>query len=137
MTGPYLLDTNALVFLTIGDLGRSVMSVLERAYQRGTPLFVSPISAWEIGLLVARGRYRATSDPFTWFRNAVAQPGIRLAALPPEVLIGSSFLPGRPPRDPADRIVLASARSLGATVITSDRAILDYAAEGHVAALAC
>jgi PIN domain nuclease of toxin-antitoxin system len=62
---------------------------------------------------------------------------MRLADLSPEILIAASFLPGKPPRDPADRILLATARDLGATLITRDRALLAYGADGHVSVVEC
>jgi PIN domain nuclease of toxin-antitoxin system len=62
-------------------------------------------------------------------------PGVRLAEMSPDVLIASSYLPGKPPKDPTDRIMAATARELGATLITRDRALLDYGAQGHVAVL--
>jgi PIN domain nuclease of toxin-antitoxin system len=62
---------------------------------------------------------------------------MRLAELSPDILIASSFLPGKPPRDPADRIILATARDLGATLITRDRALLAYGEEGNVSVAAC
>jgi PIN domain nuclease of toxin-antitoxin system len=52
-------------------------------------------------------------------------------------LIASSFLPGRPPRDPADRIIAATARDYGCTLMTRDRALLDYGEQGHIRVLAC
>jgi PIN domain nuclease of toxin-antitoxin system len=55
----------------------------------------------------------------------------------PEVLIASSFLPGKPPRDPADRIIVATARDLGATLITRDRALLSYGKQGHLSVAEC
>jgi PIN domain nuclease of toxin-antitoxin system len=64
-------------------------------------------------------------------------PNVHLAALSPEILIASSFLPGEPPNDPADRILLATARDLGATLVTRDRAILAYGESGQVSTLAC
>jgi PIN domain nuclease of toxin-antitoxin system len=64
-------------------------------------------------------------------------PGVRLAERSADVLIASSFLPGKPPQDPTDRIIAATARELGATLITRDRALLDYGAQGHVAVLEC
>jgi PIN domain nuclease of toxin-antitoxin system len=67
----------------------------------------------------------------------LATPGLQLAALSPEILIASSFLPGRPPRDPADRIILATARDLGLTLVTRDRALLDYGEAGNVSVVAC
>jgi PIN domain nuclease of toxin-antitoxin system len=55
----------------------------------------------------------------------------------PDVLIASSFLPGKPPRDPADRIIAATARDLGATLITRDRALLGYGNQGHLSVAGC
>ena len=52
-------------------------------------------------------------------------------------MIASSYLPGKLPKDPTDRIMAATARELGATLITRDRALLDYGAQGHVAVLEC
>jgi PIN domain nuclease of toxin-antitoxin system len=60
-----------------------------------------------------------------------------LTELTPEVLISSSYLPGSPPRDPADRIIAATARVQGYRLVTRDRLLLDYAEAGHVEALAC
>jgi len=62
---------------------------------------------------------------------------MRLASLSPELLIAASFLPGAPPRDFADRIIAATARDLGATLMTRDRALVNYGAQGHVSVLAC
>jgi PIN domain nuclease of toxin-antitoxin system len=53
------------------------------------------------------------------------------------LLIASSFLPGKPPTDPTDRIIAATARELGATLITRDRALLAYGEQGHAAVLEC
>ena len=57
--------------------------------------------------------------------------------MPPDLLIASSFLPGKPPRDPSDCIIAATARELGATLITRDRALLDYGEQGHVSVVEC
>lgn len=67
----------------------------------------------------------------------MARPGIRLAALTAEIAIDTSYLPGAFHSDPADRMVVATARRLGAAVVTRDRKILDYASAGHVAAMVC
>jgi PIN domain nuclease of toxin-antitoxin system len=72
-----------------------------------------------------------------WFSNLFDAPGVQLADMSPDLLIASSFLPGKPPRDPADRIIAATARDLGATLVTRDRALLAYGEEGHVAVLEC
>lgn len=71
------------------------------------------------------------------FGEVVANAGVWVEALSPEVLIESSFLPGQLHNDPADRILIATARALDLTLVTRDRAILDYAMLGHVRALSC
>jgi predicted nucleic acid-binding protein len=64
-------------------------------------------------------------------------PGVRLAEMPVWLLLGTSFLPGNPPSDLADRIIAATAREYGYTVMTRDRALLDYAQDGHLGVLEC
>lgn len=98
---------------------------------------ISPISAWELGLLGARGKLPATQSPAILFADVLAVPGVKVEALSPGVLIDSSFLPGQLHRDPADRILIATARALDLTLVTRDDAILQYAALGHVRALEC
>ena len=86
--------------------------------------YISPISTWELGLLASRGRIQLLIAPQRWFARLFESRGVRLAEMSPDVLVASSFLPGKPPRDPADRIIAATARDLGATLITRDRALL-------------
>jgi PIN domain nuclease of toxin-antitoxin system len=62
---------------------------------------------------------------------------VRLADMSPDLLIAASFLPGKPPRDPVDRIIAATAREYGFTLITRDRALLEYGEQEHVRVLAC
>jgi PIN domain nuclease of toxin-antitoxin system len=62
---------------------------------------------------------------------------VQLAPMSADLLIDSSFLPGKPPRDPADRIIAATARDHGCTLLTRDRALIDYAAQGHIRVLSC
>lgn len=135
---PILLDTCALIWVDQGEpLAADAASLLDRAAATHVMTYVSPITAWEIGLLISRNRLKLLVTPQRWFARLFEVPNVRLADMPPDLLIASSFLPGNPPRDPADRIVIATARDLGATLITRDRALLDYGAQGHVSALAC
>jgi len=98
---------------------------------------VYTISAWEIGLLVGRGRLAMIVKPQLWFERLLDVSNIRLADISPDLLISSSFLPGEPPRDPADRIVAATAREYGYTLMTRDRVLLNYAEQGHIQAISC
>jgi PIN domain nuclease of toxin-antitoxin system len=133
-----LLDTHAAIWITRNEqLAPRADEAMNSAYQAAEPVLVSPITAWEIGLLVERNRLSLLMTPQRWFSRLLEVPGIRLAELSPEILIASSFLPGTPPRDPADRILLATARHLGATLITRDRLLLKYGEEGQVSTIPC
>jgi PIN domain nuclease of toxin-antitoxin system len=135
---PLLLDTCATIWLAEAQpLAEEARPVLEEAYESGIPVYVSPITAWEIGILVSRRRLSLLINPETWFARLFDVLSFRLSAMSPEVLIASSFLPGSPPRDPADRIMAATARELGYMLVTRDRSLLRYAEQGHIRALAC
>lgn len=135
---PLLLDTHAAVWITEGlPLASAATEAMDTVYRAGSTIFVSAITAWEVGLLVSRNRIGLSSRPERWFQRVLAIPGVKLAQLTPDILIESSFLPGDPPRDPADRIIIATARDIGATLVTRDRLLLKYSANGQVNALAC
>ncbi len=88
-------------------------------------------------MLASRGRLQLLIKPERWFANLFDVPGVELAEKSPDLLIASSYLPGSPPKDPTDRIIAATARELGATLMTRDRALLEYGKQGHVAVLEC
>ena len=118
-------------------MSASAKAAIGGAINDGIPILVSPITAWERGLLTAKGRIASPMTPQRWFEALLSQPGIQLAEMSVDILIDSSFLPGQPEGDPADRIIIATARSFDLTIVTRDRAMLDYAALGYVRALAC
>jgi len=88
-------------------------------------------------MLMSRGRLKSRLSPRAWFSRLIGVDGVALANLSPDILLESNALPGIPPRDPADKIIIATARETGLTIVTRDQLILDYAADGHVLALAC
>lgn len=133
-----LLDTCAAIWLSQDDpVAADALEAVDQAARDGTAIYVSPMTAWEVGLLNARGRIALSTPPEDWFAALLAVPGVALAELTPKILIASSFLPGEPPRDPADRIIAATARALRLQLITRDRLLLAYADQGHIQALAC
>jgi PIN domain nuclease of toxin-antitoxin system len=135
---PLVLDTCALIFLTEqARIAPAAVEAMRAVSEGGGITFVSPISAWEIGMLSARGRVQLLIKPERWFSNLFNVPGVQLAELSPDLLIASSYLPGTPPKDSADRIIAATARELGATLVTRDHVLLDYGAQGHVAVVEC
>ena len=95
------------------------------------------MSAWEIAMLVAKGKMALAVNPDIWFERFCDLPGVALAAMPTSVLIASTTLPGTPPADPVDRILVASAREFGYTLVTRDGHLLKYGDAGHVQVIGC
>jgi PIN domain nuclease of toxin-antitoxin system len=138
MNGALLLDTCAVIWIANKEsVTEEFLARLQRSEAAGEHIFVSPASAWEIGMLVSRGRISLPSTPERWFASLLEAPLLRLVSLPPHILIASSFLPGSPPNDPVDRIFAATAREFGYILVTRDQPLLDYAGQGHLRALAC
>jgi PIN domain nuclease of toxin-antitoxin system len=129
-----IADTHVLVWLLEGDprLGPKARQALERAAQDDA-VHVSAITPWEIAMLVDKGRLALGRDVGDWIHAALALPGISLVPLEPAIALGSVRLPGSFHADPADRMIVASARYLGVPLVTADRAMLNYGASGHVA----
>jgi PIN domain nuclease of toxin-antitoxin system len=98
-------------------------------------LLLSVISVWELGLLEAKGRVHLDHPCEEWVREALATPGLSVAPLTPEIALASSRLPQPFHGDPADRIIVATARSLGARLVTRDSRILEYARKRQVTVL--
>jgi PIN domain nuclease of toxin-antitoxin system len=138
MSPALLLDTHTALWL---DSGAPMLPFARQAIDEAAVhgnVYASPISAWEIGQLVARGRLKLNPpDANAWFDRFLASPGIRLVPLTTSAAIGSSFLPGQFHPDPADRLLVATARELDVPIVTRDRKILDYAKTGAVKAIAC
>ena len=134
----FLLDTCAVIWTAHGDpLREPAATKLQDAYRDGGRLFVSPITAWEIGMLVAKRKIALALDPEPWFERFCELPSVTLATMPTSVLVASTCLPGTPPRDPADRIIIATARAFGYVLATRDAKLLDYGAQGHVRVVEC
>ncbi len=104
---------------------------------KGAVFHVSAISAWEIGMLVAKGRLNLTRSPIDWFDSfSDGSGGERFGshATDPGRCI---FPPGADPQRPRRPNFVATAREHDLTIITRDRAVLAYGAAGHVKVLAC
>jgi len=127
-----LLDTHVLVWLFEGNrkLGPASRSAIQGSADEDGVL-VSAITPWEIGLLVSKGRLQLGTDVMEWIRRVLAKPGVRRAPLEPEIAVACTRLPFEMHADPADRILVATARHLGATLVTADGQLLELAKEGH------
>ncbi len=134
----FLLDTCAVIWIANGEaLREPAAGALDDAPARGGEVLVSPITAWEIAMLVAKGKMALSLAPEVWFARVLAWPGMALAAMPPAVLIASCALPGAPPADPVDRILAATARAFGYTLVTRERHLLAYGGQGHMQVMGC
>ena len=121
-----VLDTHAWVWWVHGD-ARLTTAQAEIIRTNETDVIgVSAISCWEIAKLVERGRLELPCSVEEWFERALSYPGIRLLELTPEIAIESTRLPGEFHRDPADQIIVATARVWGCTLVTSDTRICKY-----------
>lgn len=121
-----LLDTHVLLFWLSG--GQRLSRRQARAVAAASaeePLLVSDISLWEIATLASLGRIRLQRPLRAWLEAAVAPPLVRRISLSPAVAAEVAELPAAFHRDPADRIIVASARTVGATVATMDQRIID------------
>lgn len=134
----FLLDTCSFIWLANGDpIHPKAKERLNANFREGQNTYASPFSAWELGILVSRSRLRLERPVLNWFEDFLDKGQITLAAPSVPMLVDSSFLPGIPPADPADRIIIATARAMNLTILTRDRQILEYSKEGHVRAMPC
>ncbi len=134
---PLLLDTHIWIWLVDGAVSQfstSCLRALGKATREGRAL-VSVISVWEVATLEAKQRITLSTECRDWIETALAAPGIRLAEMTPSIAIDSTRLPGTFHGDPADRILVATARALHAMLVTRDEAIVAYGRQGYVRVL--
>ena len=131
-----VLDTHAWLWLEADPdrLGQSARRRIEHVARAGR-LWVSVLSVWEIGMLVAKDRIRLSMPVDEWVRQASATPGMQMLGLIPDIALESTRLPDAPHGDPIDRMLIASARVHNLTLVTADEKILAYAGQGRLKAL--
>ncbi len=132
-----LLDTHVWIWFMLAnpELAESARQVINHAAASGQ-LRIAAISVWETALLASRGRVVVNRPLAQWIMEAVSAAGLFIEPLLPQVAVEAASLPETFHRDPADRLIVATARVANATLMTRDRRILDYAARGHLAAVA-
>jgi len=132
-----LLDTHCWLLAQLGQvdrLSRPAVSAMRNAESAGH-LRISVISVWELGMLEQHGRVGLQMNIRSWVDQALTKPGISLTPLTPEIAIESSNLPGNLHGDPADRIIVATARVWNATLLTKDPRLIEYSHQRHVRVL--
>lgn len=133
-----LLDTHVWLWYAEGNTERlrpASIKKLDDARQRNG-LVVSAISVWEVGILSAKGRIQLSVPLRDWVHDALAAPGFRFAPLDESAAAESTLLPGELHGDPADRMLVATARTQNLPIATRDGDILRYGKLGFVRTVA-
>ena len=131
-----LLDTHVLIWLVEGNtrLNPDVLAAIDQGCLQDRCL-LSAITPWEIAMLAAKKRIDLQMDPLAWVQQTLAKPGLRLIPLLPEIAVESNRLPWEMHPDPADRILVATARHLGAVLVTADELLLGYGEKGYLSCI--
>ncbi|MYA34814.1 MAG: type II toxin-antitoxin system VapC family toxin [Gemmatimonadales bacterium] len=121
-----LLDTHVLIWWLndVSRLSPRQRRVVSSAHAE-SPLLVSDISLWEVAMLQDLGRIQLAIPLREWLEKAVAPPLVRRQGISPAIATELSALPASFHGDPADRILVATARVLGAKLLTHDRRIVE------------
>ncbi len=136
ITAVIVLDTHVFVWNVSGDarIGKDARKTIDR-FAKEDRVLVSAITPWEIALLVKKRRLRLSYDVEFWLQTSLGLPGFRLSPILPEISVDSVRLPGIFHDDPADRLIVATARYHDAHLVTADSAILAYASTGNLKAI--
>ena len=131
---PVIFDTHVWFWLAIGDSELVQSSTMKRLIDElhRYQLNISAITHWEISMLEAKGRITLKLDCLNWLSESIRKTKIHVVDLTPEISVTSNRLPGNFHGDPADRIIVATARLINGILLTRDDRILRYGSEGFV-----
>ena len=132
--GPVVMDTHGWIWAVEGladKLGSDALRVIDDAAS-DRRLFASAISVWELGTLLRKRRIALSVEFERWVAASRQPPGVLIQAVTPEIAMDSAALPAFSEGDPADRLIVSTARSLGAQLMTCDRRLLEYGGTGHL-----
>lgn len=124
-----LLDTHVILWLDAGNvrLRSATWDIIDGAWQSGGSVLVSSISTWEIALLADTGRISLDRSPEEWIKRFLNRPGVDAVPLTWRASARAYQLPNFERRDPADRLLVATAIELGCSLVTYDGPLTDYA----------
>ena len=134
MISKAILDTHSFLWFAQGnknELSQQNIKDIE-GYAHTHSLYLSAISLWEISMLSKKARISLELPCLKWIEQAVEMPGLEIAALTPAIATESAYLPGEFHGDPADQIIVATARVIHASLITRDEKIINYSKQGYV-----
>lgn len=124
-----VIDTQVLVWWVsgLGSLSSTAKRAIDKTLSGNGEVFVSSISAWEIAMLVEKGRLTLSMDVESWLDEVSQIDGVRFLPVDNEIGVKATVLPGDFHKDPADRMIVATARKLALPLVTADEKILQYA----------
>jgi PIN domain nuclease of toxin-antitoxin system len=131
-----ILDTHIWVWLNTGssELSKSSISMIEHAAVSGQ-VYIPAIVVWEVATLAEKRRLTFKMPTRQWIEEALSKQGINLIPLLPSIAIESAQLPGDFHGDPADRLIVATARIKSLPLMTRDAKILNYSRQGNLTAI--
>lgn len=126
------LDTHVLIWYSEGiNLSKEQVNIIEQIRKAGN-LYISAISIWEIAMLVNKDKIALSISLDEWIDKLLSTPGLNLIDLSISILVQSCVLPKYEYKDPADRLIIASVRSINSHLMTFDQKIIDYADNGYL-----
>lgn len=128
-----LLDTHVFIWMITAEnkLSNSIHKKITE-YLPGRRVLLSAITVWEIAVLVQKRRLQLSLPIKAWVEQALTTPGLTVVPLSTAILLESCLLPGDLHDDPADRMIIATARLENAALITRDSRILEYSKQGFI-----
>jgi PIN domain nuclease of toxin-antitoxin system len=121
-----VLDTHIWVWWVHGDERLTSRQLEFIQEHEGGEIGISAISLWEIAKLVENGKLELPVSLEKWFTQALSYPGVQIIELTPAIATESTRLPGEFHKDPADQIIVATARIMKCKLVTSDERLLNY-----------
>lgn len=123
-----VIDTHILLWWVSGDksLSATATKAIKETLAKGSEVIISSISAWEIAMLIKKGRLVLSMEIESWLDEVTQIDGVRFFPVDNEIGIKSTMLPGEFHKDPADRMIVATARKLAVPLVTSDEKIIHY-----------
>jgi PIN domain nuclease of toxin-antitoxin system len=124
-----VLDTHALIWWVTGDMSQLSSAAADAiaSEQKGGEILVSSMTSWEIAMLVAKERIAISMDVETWLSLVSQIENVRFVPVDNEIAVKSTELPGDFHKDPADRMIVATARKFAAPLVSADEKIRAYA----------
>ena len=127
-----VLDTHILIWYLEGiKLDERQIQIIEDARKQNN-LYICAISIWEIGMLANKGKIAFSINVKEWINRMLAIPGLRTIDLSSDILLESTNLPNYAYKDPVNRLIIASTRSINAYLMTMDEKIIEYGNSGYI-----